>query len=275
MGSRGGRQRLRRWHPHLCADGGRSRDPRIHLVDASARRGAAAARNIGVRAARGSLLAFCDADDVVRPGWIAPWGRPWSNADLVAGVFDFGALDGSPTDASGSGSHPAIGLPPVRPERQSGGAEECLRGDPGIRRGPVARRGRRPVLAPATGGIPVRRGSRRRRGEARTCVDGCRSSVAHGPTGDAGRGCYVRYRAKGMRRDFGERQSRGSGWWPPCRAIRAAGVGVNGSERSPFDRAAWPDHSDCVLLPLDEARVRRRRLIGLPRWCRREAAWPP
>ena len=81
----------------ICVKRWSERDPRIHLVDASARPGAAAARNIGVRSARGRLLAFCDADDVVRPGWIASMVTALSNADLVAGVFDFGALDGSPS----------------------------------------------------------------------------------------------------------------------------------------------------------------------------------
>ena len=80
-----------------CVERWSERDPRIHLVDASSRRGAAAARNIGVQSARGSLLAFCDADDVVRPGWIASMWAALADADLVAGVFDFGALDGSPS----------------------------------------------------------------------------------------------------------------------------------------------------------------------------------
>jgi glycosyltransferase involved in cell wall biosynthesis len=72
------------------------RNSRIHLVDASARRGEAAARNIGVRAARGRFLAFCDADDVVRPGWLASMSAALADTDLVAGVFDFSALDGGP-----------------------------------------------------------------------------------------------------------------------------------------------------------------------------------
>ena len=50
-----------------CVERWSGRNPRLHLVDASARRGAAATRNIGVASARGSLLAFCDADDVVQP----------------------------------------------------------------------------------------------------------------------------------------------------------------------------------------------------------------
>jgi GT2 family glycosyltransferase len=80
-----------------CVERWSERDPRIHLVDASSRRGAAAARNMAVRSARGSLLAFCDADDVVRPGWIASLWTALSDADLVAGVYDFGALDGAPS----------------------------------------------------------------------------------------------------------------------------------------------------------------------------------
>ena len=80
-----------------CVQRWSERCPRIHLVDASAGRGAGAARNIGVRAARGSLVAFCDADDVVRPGWLASMAAALADADLVAGVFDFSALDGIPT----------------------------------------------------------------------------------------------------------------------------------------------------------------------------------
>ena len=70
--------------------------PRFRLADASARRGESAARNIGVRAARGRMLAFCDADDVVRPGWLASMWAALADADLVAGVFDFGSLNGDP-----------------------------------------------------------------------------------------------------------------------------------------------------------------------------------
>ena len=72
------------------------RDDRIRLVDASARRGPAAARNAGVRSARAGLLAFCDADDEVQPGWLAAAAEALSAADLVAGTFDFGVLQGAP-----------------------------------------------------------------------------------------------------------------------------------------------------------------------------------
>lgn len=79
-----------------CVQQWLARDSRVRLVDASARVGAAAARNVGVHAARGELLAFCDADDVVRPGWLASMLLALDDADLVAGVFDFGSLDGDP-----------------------------------------------------------------------------------------------------------------------------------------------------------------------------------
>ncbi len=43
----------------------------VRVVDALERRGAAYARNCGARAATGDRLAFCDADDLVHPGWLA------------------------------------------------------------------------------------------------------------------------------------------------------------------------------------------------------------
>src|SRR5688500_9296124 len=48
----------------------RDRLPGLRLVDASARPGASHARNAGAAAATGEVLAFCDADDVVDPGWL-------------------------------------------------------------------------------------------------------------------------------------------------------------------------------------------------------------
>lgn len=59
--------------------------PEIRLVDASGRRGPAAARNVGARATAASLLAFCDADDVVAPGWLAALVAGLRQADVVAG----------------------------------------------------------------------------------------------------------------------------------------------------------------------------------------------
>ena len=85
-----------------------ARNPRFRVVDASARLGPGAARNIGVDAARGTLLAFCDADDLVSPGWLAGMAAALERADVVAGVFDFCSLNGrDPVDAETGGDAPA------------------------------------------------------------------------------------------------------------------------------------------------------------------------
>lgn len=59
----------------------------VVVVDASARPGAAAARNLGAAAARARWLAWCDADDRVNPGWLeALTGRAReTGAELVGG----------------------------------------------------------------------------------------------------------------------------------------------------------------------------------------------
>lgn len=65
----------------------------LRVVDASARRGPAAARNIGAAHARGALLLFCDADDVVADGWLETMIGTLATADLVAGRLDGRALN--------------------------------------------------------------------------------------------------------------------------------------------------------------------------------------
>jgi GT2 family glycosyltransferase len=61
------------------------RDPRVRLVDASTAKGASHARNVGSRAARGDLILYADADDVVAPGWIAALVRALKAHGFVAG----------------------------------------------------------------------------------------------------------------------------------------------------------------------------------------------
>jgi GT2 family glycosyltransferase len=70
-----------------------SRYPAIRVIDASAKAGPAAARNVGVEVARGQFLAFCDADDVVQPGWLHACATALAQADVVAGVFDLHSLN--------------------------------------------------------------------------------------------------------------------------------------------------------------------------------------
>jgi glycosyltransferase involved in cell wall biosynthesis len=72
-------------------------DLRIRVVDASSCSGAAAARNLGVRAAGGSLLAFTDADDVVLPGWLRTWANLSADAVFATGpIVPFWSTDGPP-----------------------------------------------------------------------------------------------------------------------------------------------------------------------------------
>lgn len=66
----------------------------LRVLDASGRAGPAAARNIGAQAAAGELLAFCDADDEVRPGWLDAIARALAAAEVVGGVFDMASLNG-------------------------------------------------------------------------------------------------------------------------------------------------------------------------------------
>lgn len=55
----------------------------LTMVDAFDRRGPAYARNVGVRAARGDLLVFCDADDVVTPGWLEALRASLEESDIA------------------------------------------------------------------------------------------------------------------------------------------------------------------------------------------------
>ena len=72
------------------------RIPNLKVIDSSARRGAAAARNVGARTADGDGLIFCDADDVVAPGWLAALARALEGHDFVAGACDHEALNPGP-----------------------------------------------------------------------------------------------------------------------------------------------------------------------------------
>lgn len=58
--------------------------PRLRIIDASRRRGAAHARNAGVAAASGEAILFCDADDEVGAGWLSAMGEGLMRCDFVA-----------------------------------------------------------------------------------------------------------------------------------------------------------------------------------------------
>ena len=67
--------------------------PDLRVLDASERRGASHARNRGGEVARGEVLLFCDADDVVAPGWVAAMADASVTADLMGGRIDYLALN--------------------------------------------------------------------------------------------------------------------------------------------------------------------------------------
>lgn len=60
----------------------------LRVVDATARRGPSAARNIGVEATRASRLLFCDADDIVGRSWVSALVTALENNSFVGGPYE-------------------------------------------------------------------------------------------------------------------------------------------------------------------------------------------
>jgi glycosyltransferase involved in cell wall biosynthesis len=67
--------------------------PRLRVVDAPAGGGPGSSRNVGSAAAAGSALAFCDADDVVAPGWVAAMGEALRQHEFVTGPLELDRLN--------------------------------------------------------------------------------------------------------------------------------------------------------------------------------------
>ncbi len=63
--------------------------PGLRRIDASARRGPSHARNVGVRAATGEGILFCDADDVPAPGWATAMSEGLKTHPFVACRLEF------------------------------------------------------------------------------------------------------------------------------------------------------------------------------------------
>lgn len=71
----------------------RDRIASLRVVPALERTGLAYARNVGASAAAGQVLAFCDADDVADPGWLAGLIAGAREADLVGGRLELELLN--------------------------------------------------------------------------------------------------------------------------------------------------------------------------------------
>ncbi|OZE33240.1 MULTISPECIES: glycosyltransferase family 2 protein [unclassified Rhodococcus (in: high G+C Gram-positive bacteria)] len=88
----------------IISDNGSSDGLRAHLeelslplsmrrVDASAKRGVSYARNVGVKAARGDIVAVVDHDDVAHPTWLTAMVRALDSFDAVGGALEIESLN--------------------------------------------------------------------------------------------------------------------------------------------------------------------------------------
>ena len=71
----------------------RDRLPALRIVAANEKAALPYARNVGSRTATGRILAFCDADDVADPGWLAGLLAGAREADIVGGRLDLELLN--------------------------------------------------------------------------------------------------------------------------------------------------------------------------------------
>ena len=67
--------------------------PRLRVVEAPAGGGPGSSRNVAAAAAAGSALAFCDADDVVAPGWVSAMGEALRQHEFVTGPLELDRLN--------------------------------------------------------------------------------------------------------------------------------------------------------------------------------------
>lgn len=75
------------------AAGAAASHPRVRVVHASDRAGQSYGMNIGARSALAPWLAFCDADDVVAPGWVAALAEGLASHDVVTGPHELDLLN--------------------------------------------------------------------------------------------------------------------------------------------------------------------------------------
>jgi GT2 family glycosyltransferase len=81
----------------------------LRVVDASDRKGANHARNVGATSACGDFIAFCDADDVASPSWLEGMADAARSFHLVGGPLEITALN-DPNTARWRHAPPQDGL---------------------------------------------------------------------------------------------------------------------------------------------------------------------
>jgi cellulose synthase/poly-beta-1,6-N-acetylglucosamine synthase-like glycosyltransferase len=67
--------------------------PKLRIIDAFELQGKPHALNKGISKSKGEYLVFCDADDVVAPGYIQAMGNALKEFEFVAAGFDFEKLN--------------------------------------------------------------------------------------------------------------------------------------------------------------------------------------
>src|SRR5437867_594656 len=75
------------------AEGFKDHLPHLLVVDASARRGASYARNVGARSASGEAFLFLDGDDEIAPGYLPAMADALARHDFVAAHRDSESLN--------------------------------------------------------------------------------------------------------------------------------------------------------------------------------------
>ena len=105
----------------------RFRDPRLRLLRQPTNRGAAAARNLGLRAAAGRYLAFIDSDDCWLPGSLAARLKALETAPEEAGLV-FGRLE----HVTAGGRVRIEGTPPPLDTKRAMLERNLIVGTPGV-----------------------------------------------------------------------------------------------------------------------------------------------
>lgn len=81
---------LREWQERL---------PNLRVIKAVGQQSASYARNVGLQAAKGACVLFCDADDLVENDWVHAMVVALKGHDLVGGAMAYDALNlGGPKD---------------------------------------------------------------------------------------------------------------------------------------------------------------------------------